>query len=197
MSGTLSPLKVERRAPGDLGVDLEALQGFLRATGPLAVVDLETTGLSADPSSEILEFGAVLLEPEGETLTTLESLLRPRGELPRAVQRLTGLTPGDVADAPAIEELAKSIAAALAGRTVVAHNADFERHFLSRFVAPELGDLRFLDTQDLLAIAHPDAPDLRLETFTRDMLETEERHRALSDALDTLRVMSRSAAGAR
>ena len=184
-------------APGDLEVDLEALREFVRATGPLAVVDLETTGLSEDPSAEILEFGAVLLDPESVELTTLESLVRPRGELPRAVQRLTGLTPADVADAPVIEDVAKSIATALAGRTIVAHNADFERHFLSRYVARELGDLRFLDTQDLLAIAHPDAPDLRLETFTRDMLATEERHRALSDALDTLRVMSRAAAGAR
>jgi Rad3-related DNA helicase/DNA polymerase III epsilon subunit-like protein len=197
VSSSLSPLTIERKPPEDLGVDLEALQAFVRATGPLAVVDLETTGLSEDPAAEILEFGAALLDPDGDAVTTLESLVRPRGELPRAVQRLTGLTPADVADAPAIEDVAKPIATALAGRTIVAHNADFERHFLSRYVARELGDLRFLDTQDLLAIAHPDAPDLRLETFTRDMLATEERHRALSDALDTLRVMSRAAAGAR
>jgi len=197
VSSSLAPLHVERKEPEDLGVDLGALEGFVRAVGPLAIVDLETTGLSDDPSSEILEFGAALVDPGADTVTTLESLLRPRGELPRAVQRLTGLTPDDVADAPGVEELAKPIAAALAGRTIVAHNADFERHFLSRFVAGELGDLRFLDTQDLLAIAHPDAPDLRLETFTRDMLSTEERHRALSDALDTLRVMSRAALGAR
>jgi ATP-dependent DNA helicase DinG len=178
-------------------VDLEALRGFLRAPGPLAVVDLATTGLSDDPSAEILEFGAALIDPGSDTITTLESLLRPRGELPRAVQRLTGLTPDAVAAAPAIEDVAKPIATALAGRTVVAHNADFERHFLARYVASELGELRYLDTQDLLAIAHPDAPDLRLETFTRDMLASEERHRALSDALDTLRVMSRVAVGAR
>ncbi|MGI9589792.1 MAG: exonuclease domain-containing protein, partial [Myxococcota bacterium] len=197
MTSILSPLNVQRKAPDDLGVDLEALDGFVRALGPLAIVDLETTGLSDDPAAEILEFGAVLVDPGSETITTLESLLRPRGELPRAVQRLTGLTPEDVADAPAVEDVAKPIATALAGRTIVAHNAGFERHFLSRYVAGELGELRFLDTQDLLAIAHPDAPDLRLETFTREMLSTEERHRALSDALDTLRVMARAAAGAR
>ena len=55
---------------------------------------------------------------------------------------------------------------------------------------------RYLDTQDLLAIAHPDAADLRLETFTRELLGSEERHRALSDALDTLRVMSDAAVAA-
>lgn len=169
----------------------------MRAIGPLAVVDLETTGLSQDPDAEMLEFGAVLLDPEAEELTTLESLICPKGMLPRAVQQLTGLTLSDVAGAPEIEALAKPIATALAGRTLIAHNADFERHFLSRFVAAELAKSPYLDTQDLLALSHPDAPDLRLETFTRELLETEERHRALSDALDTLRVLSRAARGAR
>jgi ATP-dependent DNA helicase DinG len=178
-------------------VDLAALEEFLRATGPVAVVDLETTGLSEDAGAEILEFGAVLLDPGDDTATTLESLVRPRAPLPRAVQRLTGLTDADVAGAPPVEQLAKPIAHALAGRTLVAHNADFERHFLARFAAPELADLVYLDTQDLLALAHPDAPDLRLETFARDLLSSEERHRALSDALDTLRVLSHVARGAR
>jgi len=87
------------------------LEDFLAVTGPLAVVDLETTGLSNDPDAEILEFGAVLLDPGSGTLTTLERLVRPSGPLPRAVQRLTGLGEDDVADAPRVEELAKPIAA--------------------------------------------------------------------------------------
>ena len=161
------------------------------------MVDLETTGLSDDPGSEILEFGAVLVDPDAEELTVLASLIRPVGPLPRAVKRLTGLTEADVADAPPVAALAPEIAAALGERAIVAHNADFERHFLARYVAPELGKRTYLDTQDLLAISHPDAPDLRLETFTRTLLGGEEQHRALSDALDTLRVVSEVAAGAR
>jgi len=193
----LAPLQVVERAPDDLGIDGDALQEFVRATGPLAVVDLETTGLSDDPEAGILEFGAVLLDPGATTITTVSSLVCPAGGIPRAVQRLTGLSNEVVADAPAIADLAKPIAAALSGRTVIAHNADFERYFLARFVAEELGELRYLDTQDLLAISHPDAPDLRLATFTSDLLGTEEQHRALSDALDTLRVMSDVAVGSR
>ena len=135
-------------------MDLVALEGFLRTTGPLAVVDLETTGLATDPSAEMLEFGAVLLDAGSDVLTTLESLVRPTGRLPRAVQQLTGLSDADVADAPAVAELAKPIAAALAGRAVIAHNAEFERHFLSRFVVAELGECRYLDTQDLLSATY-------------------------------------------
>src|SRR5262245_61057829 len=150
-----------------------------------------------DASAEIIEFGAVLLGPGEEHLVTLETRIAPRGPLPRAVQRLTGLGPADLAGAPRIEDAAKAIDAALAGRILVAHNADFERHFLGGQVAPRLGEARYLDTQDLLAVTHPDASDLRLESFTRELLGSEERHRALSDALDTLRVLAAAAAGAR
>ena len=41
------------------------------------------------------------------------------------------------------------------------------------------------------------APDLRLETFTRLLLNREEKHRALDDALDALGVLGVIAAGAR
>jgi Rad3-related DNA helicase/DNA polymerase III epsilon subunit-like protein len=197
VSSVLAPLTIEHPLPSEVGIESDALAGFAAALGPLAFVDLETTGLNQDPEAEILEFGAVLLDPGEPRLTTLEGLVRPRGPLPRAVQRLTGLTDADVASAPRIDELAKPIAAALEGRVIVAHNAEFEQSFLARCVAPELGGQRYLDTQDLLSIAHPDAPDLRLETFSRVLLGSEERHRALSDALDTARVVAHAAAAAR
>jgi ATP-dependent DNA helicase DinG len=165
--------------------------------GPLAVVDLETTGLAEDAGAEILEFGAVLLDPGRDGLGTAHALVRPRGPLPRAVELLTGLRDEDVRGAPLLGELAPAIRRLLGGRTLVAHNASFERHFLARGVDPAFADAAWLDTIDLLALTHPDAPDLRLESFTRSLLGREEEHRALADALDTLRVLSRVAEGAR
>lgn len=168
------------------------------------MLDFETTGLLDDAEAEILEAGALLVEPAddaaadgGLRLATLDLLVRPRGEVPRAIQRLTGITDALVAAALPIEEAARGIVAALAGRVVIAHNAPFERSFLLRFVSSGFDTATFLDTQDLLAVTHPDAPDLRLESFTRALLGTEERHRALDDALDTARVLSRVAEGAR
>jgi ATP-dependent DNA helicase DinG len=171
------------------------LAAFAQQLGPLAIVDLETTGLSADEGAEILEFGALLVEPGREEVATLSALLRPQGPLPRIVARLTGLSDADLADAPALADVAPALREALAGRTIVAHNADFERAFLSRYVDPALAGARYLDTLDLLALTHPDAPDLRLESFTRALLSTEERHRALDDALDTARVMALAGRG--
>ncbi len=166
------------------------------AHGPLAVVDLETTGLPNDPASEVIEFGAVLLDPGVERVTTARSFLRASAPLPRLIRRLTGLSDDDLRDAPAASDLAGEVGELLGGRVLVAHNASFERHFLSRQLVPRLGDATYLDTQDVLALTHPDASDLRLETFTRGLLGTDERHRALDDALDTVRVMSRVGAGA-
>lgn len=188
-------LRLREHAPEALGLDAAALARLVAECGPLAVVDLETTGLSSDPEAEILEFGAVLVDPGAERVRTAEALLRPRHPLPRAVKRLTGLADEDVAGAPALAELAGALAELLAGRTLVAHNAPFERHFL-RGVDAALGGTRYLDTLDLLALTHPDAPDLRLESFTRLLLGTEEHHRALGDALDTARVISKAGAGA-
>jgi ATP-dependent DNA helicase DinG len=179
-----------------LGVDLAALAPWLERTGPVAIVDLETTGLSSDAGAELLEFGAVLLEPGATRLRTLSTLVQPSEPVPPAIVRLTGIRPEAAAAAPPIAELRPVLRAALEGRVLVAHNAAFERQFLSRFVGSGLADARYLDTQDLLAVTHPDAPDLRLETFTRDLLGSEESHRALDDALDTARVISRVAQGA-
>ncbi len=197
MSSVFAPLSCARPVASEVGIAIEALADLAAALGPLAFVDLETTGLQSDASSEILEFGAVLVDPGDTRVTTLEGLVRPHGPLPRAVQRLTGLSDADVESAPRIEELVKPITAALEGRVVIAHNAEFEQHFLVRYIGAGLRGLRYIDTQDLLAIAHPDAPDLRLETFTRILLGDEEKHRALSDALDTARVVAHAAAGAR
>ncbi|HVS12113.1 MAG TPA: exonuclease domain-containing protein, partial [Planctomycetota bacterium] len=181
----------------EVGLDPAALAGLLARTGPLAVVDLETTGLAGDPEAEILEIGAVLLEPSAERVVTFSTLVRPRGRLPRAVVRLTGIDEGTVRDAPPLEDVLEPARSALQGRTLVAHNAEFEREFLGRFVDPNLAKALYLDTLDLLALTHPDAPDLRLESFTRMLFGTEEHHRALDDALDTARVMSRAGSGAR
>jgi Rad3-related DNA helicase len=117
--------------------------------------------------------------------------------VPAAITRLTGITDELVAGAPPLAELRAALAERLRGRTLVAHNADFESFFLARDVLDGSPLPRFLDTQDLLSITHPDASDLRLETFTRRLLGSEERHRALSDALDAARVISHVGVGAR
>ncbi|MEM9177701.1 MAG: helicase C-terminal domain-containing protein, partial [Myxococcota bacterium] len=187
---------VERREPDALGLDLGALQTWLAEVGPVAVVDLETTGLPDRRSSEILEVGVLLLDPGASTVGVGSSLVRPSRPIPPLVSRLTGIVEADVEGAPRLIALREGIREALAGRLLVAHQAEFERAFLRKEIDTALGSARFLDTQDLLGLTHPDAPDLRLETFVRPLLGREERHRAFEDALDLAEVLGVIARGA-
>ena len=187
-------LLVEEVVPSDLDIDLAALAPWLAAVGPVAVVDFETTGLPEEGPAEPIEVGAVLIDRD--RVRSFESRIRPRGLVPRAVTALTGLSDADLADAPRIEDVAPALLEALVGRAIVAHNTDFERHFLTRFVSPSLATARFLDSQDLFALAHPDAPDLRLGTLAERALGRASSHRALGDALDTARLISQLAADA-
>jgi ATP-dependent DNA helicase DinG len=189
-------IELVRHEPGALGLDGPALARLCEATGPIAIIDLETTGLASQAGSEILEVGCVLLDPGTPAVHTFEQLVRPEASIPRLIQHITGICDDDVAAAPPLSTLRNALAGLLAGRALIAHNAEFERHFLSRAVSAALADALYLDTQDLLSVTHPDAPDLRLESFTRGLLGSEERHRALADALDTARVISRVGVGA-
>ncbi len=182
-------LSVERCDPERLGIALEALSPWLAAIGPVAVVDLETTGLPESRSSELLEIGIVLLDADASTVGVAQSLVRPKRAVPALVTRLSGLTDAAVRDAPRVGAVRETARRLLAGRTIVAHGADFERHFLTRDIDASLADARYLDTQEILAFTHPDAPDLRLATFTRLLLDREERHRALADAIDAAAVL--------
>ena len=182
----------------------------------MAIVDLETTGLPSNSTAEILEFGVLtfdLADPDRDLCTAalgestaestakvevraLAGLIRPRFPLPSEIKRLTGLRDRDVEAAKRLDEVRYRVAAALEGRVLIAHNAEFERNFLTRYVSKEFKHAVFLDTQDLFALTHPDSPDLRLASFIRLLLDREERHRALSDALDTGRVLAAIAQGA-
>ncbi len=184
------------RSAAELRIEPGVLERFAAQIGLLAIVDLETTGLSPSDGAEILEFGVLLVDPGAERMTTLSSLVRPSQPIPRAVKRLTGIDDREAGAAPCLDEIVDEMRDALAGRTLVAHNAGFERTFLAKYVDASLENATYLDTLDLLALTHPDAPDLRLESFTRAMLGTEESHRGLEDALDTARVMALAGHGA-
>jgi DNA polymerase-3 subunit epsilon len=94
------------------------------------VVDLETTGL--DPRrDEIVSFAAIPVD--GACIVAgdvLVGLVRPETPPPGSSIEIHGLRPADLATAaPAAEALAP-LAAAMEGRTMVAHAAWVERDFL-------------------------------------------------------------------
>jgi DNA polymerase-3 subunit epsilon len=151
--------------------------------GPLACVDLETTGGSAI-HHRVIEVGIVLVEG-GRVVEEWNSLVNPGCRVPGQIEQFTGITNDMVADAPSFGELAADVMSRLEGRLFVAHNARFDYGFLRnefrradlRFRAPVLCTVRLSRRMDPQVRGH--GLDAVME---RHGLSCSARHRALGDA---------------
>ncbi len=173
-------------ATADLGIDAD-LASSLVDSGPLCFLDLEATGL--DPATEsLIEVGAVLIDKDSTQARVFNTLVNFQGHLSPFIKRLTGIRDEDLRGAPELSAVAAALDAFLGDTPIVAHNAAFERSWLTAHVGARFADQSYLDTLDLFAVAYPDSPNMKLDTFCRRHLARKERHRALDDALDTLRI---------
>ena len=154
---------------------------------PLAIVDVETTG--AHPAWDRVTEIAVVEVQDGEVVSEWSTLVNPGTSIPPAIQALTGITNGMVANAPAFEDLAQDIFERLEGRVFVAHNARFDYGFLRHEF--ERAGLRFqartLCTVKLSRRLYPDHARHNLDSLIdRHNLmlgkSGNARHRALGDA---------------
>ena len=92
------------------------------------VLDLETTGLFPQKHDRILEIGIVSVSEDGDVLDEWSTLVNPGRDVgPTAIH---GITARDVLDAPTFRDVAGHVIGSLTGRTLVAHNARFDTHFL-------------------------------------------------------------------
>ena len=112
--------------------------------GPVACVDLETTGGMA-AQHRVIEVGIVLLE-HGEIVEEWSTLVHPGIRIPSLIASFTGIDDSMVADAPPFADVAQEVQRRLGGRLFVAHNARFDYGFLRaefrrlgvKFAAPVL-----------------------------------------------------------
>ncbi|MBF4763735.1 DEDD exonuclease domain-containing protein [Nocardioides islandensis] len=158
------------------------------------VVDLETTGGSAEGGSMITEIGAVKVRG-GEVLGEFQTLVNPHTAIPPFIAVLTGITNSMVADAPTIETALPAFLEFAAGTVLVAHNAPFDVGFLRHFAEVQgrpWPAFEVLDTA-LLArrvITRDDAPNCKLSSLARVFRSTTTpNHRALADARATVDVL--------
>jgi DNA polymerase-3 subunit epsilon len=151
--------------------------------GPVACVDLETTGGMA-ARHRVIEVGIVLLDG-GRVVEEWSSLVNPGQRIPASIASFTGITNEMVADAPSFDDLRSEIRSRLDGRLFVAHNARFDYGFVrnefrrvgEKFSAPVLCTVRL--SRSLFAAHGRHNLDSLIERWG---LECHERHRALGDA---------------
>src|SRR6266513_4842352 len=100
-----------------------------RIAGPIAVIDVETTGLFAFRHDRVVEIAAVVVQLDGHIEQEFVSLVNPARDI--GPSSIHGLTSEDVLHAPRFEEIAALFLNALRGTVALAaHNVRFDSKFL-------------------------------------------------------------------
>ncbi len=157
------------------------------ATDQIAVIDLETTGLSPWRHDRVVEIGIVVISPDGLVQTEYETLVNPTRDMgPTSIHHITA---ADVLRAPTFADIAGDVLEILASASAVAgHNVSFDKNFLVK-------------EYERLGVSIPEIPLLctcRLFGWNNLRACCDELgigfdgmpHRALSDARATARIVS-------
>lgn len=160
-------------------------------TRPLVVLDTETTGV--DPVSDrIIEFGCVVLHPDGSR-SRWEQRFNPGFPIPAESTAIHGITDADVADKPSFASMAEGIHGALQGRDIAGYSL-------------RLLDLNILDEEfrrvglklDISGASVIDAAGIFFNKEPRNLISAvkrycgrshEDAHGAMADAEATLDVL--------
>lgn len=150
---------------------------------PLAIIDLETTGMTAT-SDRITEIGIITVI-DNKVVEEWSTLVNPECSIPEEIQSITGITNAMVRDAPTFREVAQVVQLRLFDHVFVAHNARFDYGFIKnefrRVDIPFTEDV--LCTVRLARKLYPGYSSYSLDALReRHQLTTDGRHRALGDA---------------
>lgn len=108
---------------------IDSLHPVLMSMKECVVLDIETTGFSLNQHAEIIEIAAVRLDIEKRRiLREFKTFVRPSNlfNIPKKITELTGISWGEVENAPYIEEVLPKLAKFIGDLPVVAHNANFD-----------------------------------------------------------------------
>jgi DNA polymerase-3 subunit epsilon len=150
----------------------------------LAIVDIETTGLTAR-RHRVIEV-AVLKVKDGELVETYSTLIDPEVPISPFIEELTGITDKELRYAPTFGAIRRELFRLLDGALFVAHNATFDYGFLKEeFRRVEMDfSANCLCTVRLSRRLFPDHRGHSLDAVMgRFGLTCADRHRAMGDAM--------------
>ncbi|MEX1205993.1 MAG: exonuclease domain-containing protein [Dongiaceae bacterium] len=97
--------------------------------GPIAVIDVETTGLFPFRHDRVVEVAAVIVQADGRIGREFVSLVNPVRDI--GPSSIHGLTSEDILHAPRFADIAAQLLDVLSGTVAIAaHNVRFDRQFL-------------------------------------------------------------------
>lgn len=156
------------------------------------IFDLETTGFSPYNGDEIISIGAVKMEgaqlPEAER-ETFYSLINPKRDVPKTVEKLTGITNEMVRESPDLIAVLHDFLEYISRRVLVCHGSGHDKHFLNsalwRTCKVNLSH-RLLDCMIIAKWLDPKGGPYDLDTLLHKYeVPVTTRHHALEDAVMT------------
>jgi DNA polymerase-3 subunit epsilon len=170
-------------------------KGKFRMATEFAVIDFETTGLSAD-YCRVIEVAAVIVR-DGEVMDSFIQLMNPGRRLPFYITAITGITDEMLDGKPSPETVMPDLMRFLGDRPCVAHRAAFDSSFyhaeMSR--AGIAHERNFFCTMLLSRRLIQDSPDHQLGTLSEHLNLPRPSegscHRALYDVLLTIELWKR------
>lgn len=155
-------------------------------------IDIETNGLSPS-TGRVIEASVVSIDRKGEAKVEFDSLF----DVPERAHQGAGMgavdvhhiTPDMVKGRPTFEDTSsqKRLLNSLKGKTIVSHNAPFERGYLVTHLpgfaeAVDAGEVKFLDTMNVVRDVMPQTENNTMKSFTEGNREIyAEAHRSLPD----------------
>ena len=158
-----------------------------------AVVDVETTGLSALAGDRICEV-AIVTAKNGQIADQYQTLVNPGRPISYGASAVNGISNNMVRNAPSFRSIAGEVLELLDGAVLVAHNASFDISFIStelRAAGYSSPDNPVIDT---LALARRNYSfgSNKLGNVARSLgIQTHGLHRALADATITWHVLKK------
>jgi DNA polymerase III subunit epsilon len=163
---------------------------------PLAVLDVETTGLFAATGDRVCEIAVLRAEPDGRQSMLCE-LVDPGRPIEPEAAAVNGIRDVDLVGAPPFTDLIPLLDTQIAGAVLVAHNAAFDLSFLSAeytIAGADVPDVPVLDTL-LLARRWYRFPHNSLGAVATSMgIPLDHRHRAAGDVGATFQIFLRMVA---
>ncbi len=156
----------------------------------IVVVDTETTGL--EPTSYIVEIGAVKLRG-GRLIDTFSHVLRPPVPIPKEVIKIHGISDEVVRSAPTFFQIVDKFFRFIDGALLAAHNAPFDLKILCSNIKRaerKLPENPVIDTCGSLRNLFPNLPSYSLKYLAKYWKSPYKNfHRALSDAAHTAYIL--------
>lgn len=163
----------------------------LNLTKPLAVFDLETTGIKV-ATDRIVEISIVKIMPDGEQKVYTRKI-NPTIPIPPKTTEIHGISDEDVKDAPTFKEIAHELNQFLGNSDLAGYNSNrfdiplLAEEFLRADVDFDLKGRRFVDVQNIFHKMEPRTLKAAYSFYCgKDLVDN---HSAEADALATYEIL--------